>query len=59
MSETEQDDTSVPSAAATEEEDESEIATEDMIFNEDDLPDRSTEPDAEYEIDSRVTFVIE
>lgn len=47
MSENDQDDTSVPSAAMTEE-DESEIATEDMIYNEDDqLPDLSSDPDAQ------------
>ena len=42
------DDSSVPSAASTEEDLSEEIATEDMIYNEDDqLPDRSSEPDAE------------
>ena len=47
MSDADKDDSSVPSAASTEE-DTSEIATEDMIYNEDDqLPDRSFEPDAE------------
>eukprot|EP00977_Amphora_coffeiformis_P013573 scaffold3586_cov164-Amphora_coffeaeformis.AAC.24 len=40
------DDSSIPSATGTDEE--SEIATEDLIYNEDDhLPDRSSEPDAE------------
>lgn len=41
------DDSSIPSVASTEE-DGSEVATMDMIYNEDDnLPDRSSEPDAE------------
>lgn len=42
------DDSSIPSAASTEDDGSEEIATEDMIYNEDDqLPDRSSEPDAE------------
>lgn len=42
------DDSTVPSTASTEDDGSEDIATEDLIYNEDDqLPDRSSEPDAE------------